>query len=145
MTIIKYTLCLSFFMILSMASCNKKAIVVDEQEKAAEINQPTVEDVVNSDFKPGQTDMIPHSDEEDCHGVRKTIRSLENIEAEVMVVGSHYLLSIPPGTKRYKPCEIPKSMRTEGQKVTFSAIVLEIFPNERLMGTPIRLEKIIER
>ena len=122
------------------ASCNKK-IAPAENEEVVEIKQPTISDVSPGSL-PTMDNQIPHSDVADCHGVRKTIRRIENKKAEVVKIGEFYLLNVPPGTRRFKPCEIPEAMKIEGLKVIFTGLQLETFPNERLMGTPLRLEDI---
>lgn len=117
-------------------SCNNK---INSSDGRSETEQK-VEEVSQID-KP---EMTPHNMEEDCHGVRKTIRTISNLEGEIMLIGNNILISIPPGNKRFKLChvDIPKELKIEGLKVRFSGQVLEIFNNERLMGTPIRLTEI---
>lgn len=138
-----YILLISGMMSFTL-SCNKKSIPQETGKAAEIIKQPQVGDIsvseINEEFN--SSEQIPHSKEEDCHGVRKSIKRVKDQKAEVMLVGKNYLLSVRPGTKRYKPCEIPRNMQKAGTSVVFSAIVLEIFPNERLMGTPIRIEDI---
>lgn len=118
------------------SSCNNK-IQTKDGESGVELK---AEDADQFD-KP---EMIPHNMEEDCHGVRKTVRTIKDKEANVMIIGNNTLISIPPGMRRYKVCEadIPKELNVEGLRVKFSGEVLEIFHNERLMGTPTRLTKI---
>lgn len=132
-------------MIMMSASCSKKVsdVVEDVEVEGPVIKQPSVTDVLPSDLpiKEGD-DSVAHSTEEDCHGIRKSIRKVTKQEAEVIKIGNRYLISIPPGTRRFNPCEIPAELQNEGQKVLFSGIVLEIFPGERLMGTPFRLSAI---
>jgi hypothetical protein len=98
--------------------------------------------VQDSASETKDVEMIPHSTEEDCHGVRKTIRMVENKDGEIMMIGNNITISIPPGTKRYKVCAIPDHLKVNGTKVRFSGEILEIFPNERLVGTPTRLVEI---
>ena len=126
------------------ASCNNKTVPVKTEEVTPVVKQPSITDVLSSDLPTTDNadSQIPHSSEADCHGVRKTIRRIKNQDAEILKIGENYLLSIPPGTRRYNPCEVPEDFQTEGLKVTFTGLQLEIFPNERLMGTPLRLEDI---
>ncbi len=121
-----------FAVVATASSCNNKVKSIDhtEHESHEEVNVET------------NSDMIPHSSEEDCHGVRKTIHSIKDKEGEIMMIGGNILISIPPGTKRYKICDVAEEIKVEGLKVRFSGVVLEIFPNERLMGTPMRLSSI---
>lgn len=118
------------------SSCNNK---IKNQDNPTETTNK-IEDESQID-KP---EMTPHSVEADCHGVRKTIRTITNKEGEIMLIGNNITISIPPGTKRYKVCDVdvPKELKIEGLKVRFSGEILEIFHNERLMGTPTRLSKI---
>ena len=131
-------------MIMTSASCSKKVSSSVDQIKVEEPVTPSSEsDASPSDLpiKEGD-DTVAHSTEEDCHGVRKSIRKITNQEAEILKIGNRYLISVPPGTRRFNPCEIPADLQKEGQKVLFSGVVLEIFPGERLMGSPFRLTAI---
>jgi len=131
-------------MIMTSASCSKKVSSSVDQIKVEEPVSPSSEsDASPSDLpiKEGD-DTVAHSTEEDCHGVRKSIRKITNQEAEILKIGNRYLISVPPGTRRFNPCEIPADLQKEGQKVLFSGVVLEIFPGERLMGSPFRLTAI---
>ncbi|MFT4534050.1 MAG: hypothetical protein ACJA1A_000213 [Saprospiraceae bacterium] len=123
-------------LITMSSSCNNK---INSSDSQSEIEQKTEE--VSQIDKP---EMTPHNMEEDCHGVRKTVRTITDKEGEIMLIGNNVTISIPPGSKRFKGCDedIPKELKIEGLKVRFSGEVLEIFSNERLMGTPIRLTKI---
>lgn len=100
---------------------------------------------LGTDVKVEQgSEMIPHSLKEDCHGVRKTIRTVKDKQGEILMIGSNVTINILPGTERYKVCEVPEEIKIDGTKVKFSGEVLEIFPNERLMGTPTRLTEIFK-
>jgi hypothetical protein len=118
------------------SSCNNK---IQTKDGNSEIVQHTED--INQIDKP---EMTPHNMTEDCHGVRKTVRTITDKEGEIMLIGNNVLISMPPGTRRYKVCEVdvPKELKVEKLKVRFSGEVLEIFHNERLMGTPTRLTKI---
>ncbi len=118
------------------SSCNNKI-----QKEGGQSETVRKSEIVDHDDKP---EVIPHSVKEDCHGVRKTIRTITDKNGEIMLIGNNVTISIPPGTKRYKVCDIdvPKELKVEGIKVRFSGEILEIFQNERLMGTPTRLTKI---
>ena len=118
------------------SSCNNK---IQTKNGNSEIVQKTED--VNQIDKP---EMTPHNMTEGCHGVRKTVRTVTDKEGEIMLIGNIVLISIPPGTRRYKVCEVdvPEELKIEGLKVRFSGEVLEIFHNERLMGTPTRLTRI---
>ena len=117
-------------------SCNNK---INSNDNQSEIEQKTEEI-----SQIGESEMTPHNMKEDCHGVRKTVRTITDKEGEIMFIGNNVLISIPPGTRRYKVCDIdvPEEMKIEGLSVRFSGEVLEIFHNERLMGTPTRLTRI---
>ena len=118
------------------SSCNNK---IQTQDGNSEIEQKAED--LNQFDKP---EMTPHNMEENCHGVRKTVRTVTDKEGEIMLIGNNVLISIPPGTRRYKVCDVdvPEELKVEGLKVRFSGEVLEIFHNERLMGTPTRLTSI---
>jgi hypothetical protein len=118
------------------SSCNNKTKSNDGQSETVQM----VEELSQFD-KP---EMTPHNMEEDCHGVRKTVRTVTDKEGEIMLIGNNVLIRIPPGTRRYKVCDVdvPEKLKIEGLKVSFSGEVLEIFHNERLVGTPTRLTSI---
>lgn len=124
-------------MTISIASsCKTKSSVNSTQDAVVE----SIDDINGpSEHMNPNNGATPHSNESDCHGVRKTIMVLNNKEAEIINVAGQYLISIPPGTKRYNPCELPEKAKVENLKVVFSGEVLEIFQNERLAGTPFRL------
>lgn len=81
------------------------------------------------------------SSAEDCYYPRKTIRTLTDEAGAILRVDDRYLIDAD-SKGRYLPCEMPAEYRQEGLRVTFSGDKLEIFPNERLMGTPLRLQSI---
>jgi len=123
-----------FTMTVTTSSCNNKVKSESIDQVEHENNEETQVDI--------NTDMIPHSPEEDCHGIRKTIFSAKDKEGEIMMIGDNVLINIPPGTTRYKICDVAQELKVEGLKVRFSGLVLEIFSNERLIGTPLRLSRI---
>ncbi len=47
--------------------------------------------------------------------------------------------------ERYLPDDLPEAFREDGLRVLFSGELREILPNERLIGTPIRLLRIERR
>lgn len=127
------------FTIASASSCKTNASVNSKKEVVTE----SIDDINGpSEHLNPENGAIPHSTESDCHGVRKTIMVINNQEAEIVKVGERYLISIPPGTKRYNPCKLPERAKVENLKVVFSGEVLEIFQNERLSGTPFRLSSL---
>lgn len=123
-------------LLMMSSSCNNKI--------KSDISDSEVEEIAEDIELIDTPEMTPHNMEKSCHGVRKTIRTVVDKEGEIMMIGENILISIPPGTRRYKVCDIdvPKELKVEGTKVKFSGEILEIFPNERLMGTPTRLTKI---
>jgi len=93
------------------------------------------------------TENVPQMDEgqnADCHGKRNVVRSVKSKIGIVMQVGGLYIISDELGTRRYYPCNLKEDLQKEGMKVIFDGEILEIFPNERLIGTPFRLTFIRE-
>ena len=117
-------------------SCNNKM--------NSNISQSKIEQTDQDGTQIDNPEMTPNNMKEDCHGVRKTIRTVKDKEGEIIFIGNNILISIPTENKRYKVCDthMPEVLKVEGVKVRFSGEILEIFHNERLMGTPTRLTKI---
>ena len=134
----------TFSISLLVTACNKKTVPVVE-EKAEVLVQPTVEDVINSELPTStRPTSAANSGEEDCHGVRKVVQVITDRQGMIVRIGNRYLISSLSGTSRYKTCEIPAHFRKEDMLITYSGEALEIFHNERLMGTPFRITDIKE-
>jgi hypothetical protein len=112
------------FLFVSLFACNSNKVI---QEEMIEVN--TFED-----------QMIKMLDQE-CFEVRKTIKSLEDVEGKIIIIGDMVLIQVGE-TKRYQACEMPVAFKAEGVKIIFSADVKEIFQSERRAGTPIILTKL---
>ena len=141
------TLFLILIIAVSISSCSKKTSIPTSTDvsknNSAKYDIPA--EVATEVFdKAPITDVgVPtFGDEEDCHGVRKGIRDLEDEIGYIMVSGSFYLITTDEGAKRYNPCDLPENLKVDGAKVRFSGKVLEIFMNERLVGTPFRLKSV---
>jgi len=75
---------------------------------------------------------------EDCSPDRKVVNTIVNQNGIIIKIGDNYLIeldSINSGT-RYYPCNLSDEFKKENKTIKFSGNVKEIFPNERLMGTP---------
>ena len=116
------------------SSCNNKTKQMGDEIKEEQKSDITTE--------TQDSEMTTQNMKEDCHGVRKTIRKVKDKEGEILMIGNNVTISIPPGTERYKVCEVSEEIKKDGIKVKFSGEILETFPNERLMGTPARLTEI---
>ena len=84
-------------------------------------------------------------DEEDCHGKRAVIQTLEEADGVIMKVANMFVISMNEGTKRYQPCDLPKKFNKEGVLVRVTGEVLEIFQYERRAASPFRMTNISER
>lgn len=76
-----------------------------------------------------------------CESTRKIVGKLAGIEANVTFLNNDgsIVVIVPVGdqTKRFTACNLPKEYQKDGLSITFSANEHEIYPNERLVGTPI--------
>lgn len=142
-------LLLSFLFVIS---CNKKSNPKSEpgdMKENSELGDDIPKHVANNvyDKAPITSEGVPQPEPtiEDCHGKRKVTQTLEEVNGFIVKIGDSYLLETNGGTDRYKPCTLPDNLKTDGMTVRFSGNILEIFPNERLMATPFRLEFIAER
>ena len=68
---------------------------------------------------------------------RKAVNTLKNKVALLSTENDLYILTI--NDKRYIPCNLPAGIKSKS--IMISGSILQIFPNERLMGTPLRLSK----
>lgn len=68
---------------------------------------------------------------------RKVVNSLKNQVAILSRENEFYILAIKD--QRYIPCNLPAGIKSKS--IMISGSILQIFPNERLMGTPFKLTK----
>lgn len=78
----------------------------------------------------------------DCLADRKNQETLTNQQGSIIQVADQYVILSQDGDSRFLACNLPKTYKKEGEKVTFTLIVKEIFPNERLIATPAYLTEI---
>ncbi|MEW5856111.1 MAG: hypothetical protein AB1861_01795, partial [Cyanobacteriota bacterium] len=77
------------------------------------------------------------------YNTRTTVQTVKNQEGKVTLVGENYVI-VTEGTNgtRFVTCNLPDGFKTEGKAITFSGEVKEIYPNERLVGTPLKITAI---
>ena len=68
---------------------------------------------------------------------RKVASSIKNKVAILSKENEFYILTIKD--QKYIPCNLPAGIKSKS--IMISGSILEIFPNERLMATPLRLTK----
>ena len=78
----------------------------------------------------------------DCLNERKSQETLTNQKGIIIQVAEQYVILSQDGNSRYLACNLPETYKKEGEKVVYSLIVKEIYPNERLIATPAYLAKI---
>ena len=78
----------------------------------------------------------------DCLPERKNTDTLSNQSGSILMVAEHFVILSQNGESRYLACNLPETYKKEGEKVLFSLIVKEIYPNERLIATPAYLTEI---
>ncbi len=66
---------------------------------------------------------------------RNVTNSIKDAEAELTVQNNFYVLKVKD--RKYIPCNLPAGIKH--QSIIISGEILQIMPNERLMGTPLRL------
>ena len=81
----------------------------------------------------------------DCLADRKNQETLTNQQGSIIQVANQYVILSQDGDSRYLACNLPATYKKEGEKVVFTLIVKEIYPNERLMATPAYLTEIISK
>jgi len=78
----------------------------------------------------------------DCLADRKNQETLRDQKGSITKVAEQYIILSEDGNSRYLACNLPETYNNEGEKVTFTLVVKEIFPNERLIATPAYLTEI---
>ncbi len=75
---------------------------------------------------------------EDCSPNRKVVETIEHKNGIIIKVTDQYLIALDSinSGKRYFPCNLSNEFKVENKIIKFSGKVKEIFPNERLIGTP---------
>ena len=82
-------------------------------------------------------------DTNDCFPQRKMVEVISNVKGEIINVAGEWLIQTDNKETRYVGCNIPESLKTEGIKIIFDADLKEIYPNERWIGTPAVLKKVL--
>lgn len=78
----------------------------------------------------------------DCLLDRNNQETLANQEGNIIKVADQYVILSQDGNSRYLACNLPETYKKEGTKISFTLIVKEIYPNERLIATPALLTEI---
>jgi len=120
------------FLILGIISC--------KSSKKEMENMSSAKEVILTDDPVLENDK-PNEEIEDCFYPRKTIRTITDEEGKMLQVSGHYVI-VSNVKGRYQPCKVTEEFRKDGLEVIFSGDKLEIFPNERRIGTPLRLESL---
>ncbi len=68
---------------------------------------------------------------------RSVTDSIKNVEGVLSIENDFYVLVVKD--RKYIVCNLPKGIKNKTLLV--SGYILQIMPNERLMGTPLRLSK----
>ena len=75
-----------------------------------------------------------------CFPERKVVATLSAQEVSIIKKGDKYFCSYD--NTHLEVCEMPGQFQEEGMTCKIDGEILEIYPNERRMGTPFRLQKI---
>ncbi len=78
----------------------------------------------------------------DCLADRKNQETLSNKQGRIIQVADQYVILSQDGDSRFLACNLPETCKKKGEKVVFTLIVKEIYPNERLIATPAYLTEI---
>lgn len=78
----------------------------------------------------------------DCYNDRKNTDTILNAQAEIQKIAQTYCIVVKEAHKRYVACNLPDTLQHENTPIIFSGYVKEIFPNERLVGTPFLLTEV---
>lgn len=81
----------------------------------------------------------------DCYPHRRTIQEFQELDAKIVLMGPHFIITTEDGKRRYQPCQLPEEFQEDGLEVIFSGIQVEILPGERRMARPLRLIDIKKR
>lgn len=68
---------------------------------------------------------------------RSVTDSIKNVEGVLSFENDFYVLTVKD--RKYIVCNLPKGINNK--TILVSGYILQIMPNERLMGTPLRLSK----
>lgn len=80
----------------------------------------------------------------DCMPERQNRELISDITGKVEVVADQYVLTTASSDLRFFACNLPDSFKNPGLKIKFTIQSKEIFPNERLIGTPGFLINILQ-
>lgn len=78
----------------------------------------------------------------DCLPERKSEDTLSTQIGTIIEVAEQFVILSQDGNSRFLACNLPDTYKKSGIKVTYSLIVKEIYPNERLIATPAFLTEI---
>ena len=78
----------------------------------------------------------------DCMPGRKNMKTIKQIDGNIIIIADSYLIETSQGNERYAVCNLPAEFKKVGIVVRFSLIIKEIYPTEKLMATPAVLIKI---
>lgn len=78
----------------------------------------------------------------DCLADRKNQETLANQQGSIIKVAEQYVILSKDGVSRYLACNLPETYKKEGEKVIYTLIVKEVYPNERLIATPAYLTEL---
>ena len=85
--------------------------------------------------KPGNTSKCDFDDRKTVGIVKKQIGQIKRITQEV------YAIVTEDNRNRFVPCNLPRKFQKDGLLIIFSGNIKEIYPNERVIGTPFKLTK----
>jgi hypothetical protein len=78
--------------------------------------------------------------DQDCFPERKVVSTMTAQEVSIIKKGDKFFCAYE--NTHLEVCELPNQFQQEGMTCKIDGEVLEIYPNERRMGTPFRLQKI---
>ncbi len=84
----------------------------------------------NSDFR------------QNCYQDRKVMDKLNDQKGIIQKWEELWLIVSEDGTQKWQPCELPREFQMEKTMVVFSADVMQIYPAERRVASPIHLRAI---
>jgi len=98
--------------------------------------------IINSNSEQSQTEEtgIIIEDAGKCFPERKIVSILRAKKVNIIKKGDKFFCAYD--NTHLEVCELPEAFKKEGTVCTIEGEILEIFANERRMGTPFRLRKI---
>ena len=83
------------------------------------------------------------SDIKDCYPDRKTENVITSQSVKITKTGDQFVLVSPEGGERFVACNLPDVSGLEGKELMMDALLKQIFPEERWMGKPCVLSKLV--